>query len=67
MASNSRHFATCHLGAVAYRCNRRFDRAGLVVHPIIDLAARKPALERVIRHVEVRVKSGCRMLCSRAN
>lgn len=43
-------YADRYLGAFAYRFNRRFDLAGLVVRPIVDVSRGKAAPERVIRH-----------------
>lgn len=43
-----RKYATCYPGAFAYRFNRRFDLADLVVRLIIDVACTMPAPERVI-------------------
>ena len=43
-------YADRYLGAFAYRFNRRFDLAALVVRLIVDVSRGKAALERVIRH-----------------
>lgn len=43
-------YADRYLGAFAYRFNRRFDLADLVVRLIVDVARGKPAPEHVIRH-----------------
>ena len=43
-------YADRYLGAFAYRFNRRFDLAGLVVRLIVDVSRGKAAPERVIRH-----------------
>ena len=43
-------YADRYLGAFAYRFNRRFDLADLVVRLIVDVCRGKPAPERLIRH-----------------
>lgn len=43
-------YADRYLGAFAYRFNRRFDLAGLVVRLIVDVCRGKATPERVIRH-----------------
>jgi hypothetical protein len=43
-------YADRYLGAFAYRFNRRFDLADLVVRLIVDVCRGKAAPERVIRH-----------------
>ena len=43
-------YANRYLGAFAYRFNRRFDLADLVVRLIVDVSRGKAAPERVIRH-----------------
>lgn len=43
-------YADRYLGAFAYRFNRRFDLAGLVVRLVVDVSRGKAAPERVIRH-----------------
>ena len=43
-------YADRYLGAFAYRFNRRFDLAGLVVRLIVDVCRGMAASERVIRH-----------------
>lgn len=49
-ANKHRKYATSYLGAFAYRFNRRFDLADLVLRLSVDVACTKPAPERVIRH-----------------
>ena len=43
-------YADRYLGAFAYRFNRRFDLAGLVVRLIVNVCRGRAAPERVIRH-----------------
>ncbi len=43
-------YADRYLGAFAYRFNRRFDLADLVVRLVVDVCRGKAAPERVIRH-----------------
>jgi len=43
-------YADRYLGAFAYRFNRRFDLAGLVVRLVVDVCRSAAAPERVIRH-----------------
>ena len=43
-------YAERYLGAFAYRFNRRFDLAGLVVRLIVDVCRQPAAPARVIRH-----------------
>jgi len=45
-----RKYADRYLGAFAYRFNRRFDLADLVVRLVVDVSRGKAAPERVIRH-----------------
>ena len=49
-ASGYGKYADRYLGAFAYRFNRRFDLAGLVVRLIVEVCSGKAAPERVIRH-----------------
>ena len=44
-----RKYADRYLGALAYRFNRRFDLADLVVRLVVDVSRGKAAPERVIR------------------
>ena len=44
-----RKYADGYLGAFAYRFNRRFDLADLVVRLVVDVSCGKAAPERVIR------------------
>jgi transposase-like protein len=43
-------YADRYLGAFAYRFNRRFDLAGLVVRLVVDVSRSAAVPERVIRH-----------------
>ncbi len=45
-----RKYGHRYLGAFAYRFNRRFDLADLVVRLVVDVCRGKAAPERVIRH-----------------
>jgi len=45
-----RKYAKRYLGAFAYRFNRRFDLADLVVRLVVDVCRGKAAPERVIRY-----------------
>jgi hypothetical protein len=43
-------YANRYLSAFAYRFNRRFDLAGLVVQLVVDVSRSTAAPARVIRH-----------------
>ena len=45
-----RKYGDRYLGAFAYRFNRRFDFADLVVRLVVDVSRGMATLERVIRH-----------------
>ena len=55
--SYGKHAKQCP-GAFAYRFNRRFDLADLVVHLIVDVSRGAAIPERVIRRAWFRFESG---------